>query len=128
MPLFLESYTIPSDLPQQDLVRAMRTMNRGTDIAVLRCAYDLAAGKAWTVTEAGSEDDVRRSFLSVEFPLTLDTVAPVSSPAALDALAQPDFIFEPSRTRPADAGAARGDSLPPSRPAAGPAPHDTPQR
>ncbi len=96
MPLFLETYTIPSDLPHADIVRAMREVDRGTSVRMLRCGYNLTAGQAWCVSEAQDEDEIRRGFLKVEFPFTLDQVSPVESATMIDAMAQPDSIFDPS--------------------------------
>jgi len=90
MPVYLETYTIPFDLPAQDLVNAMRRVNRGSDVNMLQCGYSLSDGKVFCLTEAPSEESVRHSFDLVEFPITLDLVT------ALDGL------FQPGQTRSAD--------------------------
>ncbi len=96
MPLFLETYTIPSDIRGEDIIRAMKKVDRGTGVSMLRCGYNLTAGQAWCVSEAQDEDEIRRGFLKVEFPFTLDQISPVESATMIDAMAQPDGIFDPS--------------------------------
>jgi hypothetical protein len=110
MPLFLETYTIPHDLPAPDLVRGLRRVNRGTAVNVLRCAYNLSEGKVWCLTEAGNVGQIRQASWAMPFAFTLDTVAPVDPnwketdrlPLPLDERQYLDGVVDPSRTAPAD--------------------------
>lgn len=106
MPLFLETYTIPHDLPQQDLVFGLRRVNRGSDVTMLRCAYNLAAGKAWCITDAPDEAALRNAVAEMEFAFTLDDVRPAVATDALDRMPGVDRVFDPRSTSPADVGAA----------------------
>lgn len=106
MPLFLETYTIPHDLPPQDLVFGLRRVNRGLDVTMLRCAYNLSAGKAWCLTAAASEAALRNAVARMEFAFTLDDVRPAASADALDRMPGVDRVFDPRRTSPDDVGAA----------------------
>jgi hypothetical protein len=94
MPLFLETYTVPSDIHAQDIVRAMKKVDRGSAVSVLRGGYNLTEGKAWCASEAESVEEIRRGFLTIEVPFTLDQVAPVGSATMIDVIAQPDGIFD----------------------------------
>lgn len=92
MTLYLEKYTIPHDLPEQDIVYAMRRVNRGHDIRVLHCFYSLSGGSLWCLTEAPNEAAVRRGLGQIQFAVTLDELVPL------------DGGFDPAETRPADVG------------------------
>jgi hypothetical protein len=104
MPLFLERYTIPHDLPEQDLVYGMRKVKRGSDATPLRCAYSLSDGVAWCITEAPSAEAVRRGFERIEFPFKLDSVEPAASTDVLERLPHRDGIFDPRETSPSEVG------------------------
>jgi hypothetical protein len=104
MPLFLETYTIPHDLPAQDLIYGLRKVNRGTDVRMLRCAYSMREGRAWCVTEAPSEVAVRNASLSMQFAFTLDNVARVDSPDAIDRIANLEGRFECDLAQPKAVG------------------------
>ena len=110
MPLFLETYTIPHDLPAPELVSGLREVNRSTAIKVLRCAYNLSEGKVWCLTEADSAEQIRGASWVMPFAFTLDTVTAVAPgwkesgrvPLPLDERQHLDGVIDPSETRPAD--------------------------
>jgi hypothetical protein len=106
MPLFLEIYTIPHDLPEQDLVYGLRRVNRGSGVTTQRCAYNLTAGRAWCLTEAPDEATLRSAVTRMEFAFTLDDVRPADSSDLLDRMAGVDRVFDPRATSPGDVGAA----------------------
>jgi len=94
MALYLERYTIPHDLPEQDIVFAMRQLNRGGDVHVRQCFYSLGGGAIWCLTEASNEAAIRRGLGEIPFAATLDEAIPL------------DGAFDPAHTRPADVGRA----------------------
>lgn len=94
MALYLERYTIPHDLPEQDIVFAMRQLNRGGDVHVRQCFYSLSGGAIWCLTEAPNEAAIRRGLGEIPFAATLEEATPL------------DGAFDPAQTRPADAGHA----------------------
>ncbi|HZU77133.1 MAG TPA: hypothetical protein VFA70_10245 [Dehalococcoidia bacterium] len=110
MALFLETYTIPHDLPAPDLVRGLQKVNRDTSVEVLRCAYNLSEGKVWCLTEAASAEQIKQASWVMPFAFTLDTVTPVDSswqassrvPLPLEERTKLDGVIEPDRTRPMD--------------------------
>src|SRR5581483_10312855 len=92
MALYLEKYTIPHDLPEQDIVFAMRKLNRGGDVHVRQCFYSLSGGAIWCLTEAPDEAAMRRGLGEISFAATLDEAILL------------DGAFDPAHTRPADVG------------------------
>ncbi len=102
MALFLETYTIPHDVPQQDLVYGLRQVNRGTGVTVVRCGYSLSDGTMWCVTEAPNEDALRNAALKMQFAFTLDRIEPVASADVIDTMPRLDAVFDPRETRPSD--------------------------
>jgi hypothetical protein len=109
MPLFLETYTIPHDLPAPELVRGLQRVNRGTGVQVLRCAYNLTDGRVWCLSEAASAEQLRRASWVMPFAFTLDTIVAVDPswkeskriPMPLDERIKLDGVIEPDRTNPA---------------------------
>jgi hypothetical protein len=95
MPIFLEKYTIPFDLPERDLLYALRRVSRGTAVRMLWCGFRLNTGAVWCLTEAPNETAIRRGMGQVDFAFTLDTVEPL------------DGVFDPSSTPPAGIGTDR---------------------
>jgi len=106
MPYFLEQYTIPHDLPPEDIVYNMRRMNRRSDARALRCGYSLGEGTAWCLTEAPDASAVREGMGEVTFALTLDEVQEVDPSFDFASLGRVDRIFDPSHTSPAEVGDA----------------------
>ncbi len=104
MPLFVETYTIPHDLPEQDLVFGLRRVNRGGKVRMLRCAYNLSGGKAWCLTEAPSEAVLRNAVAQMEFAFNLEEVRPTDSMDVLDGMPGADRVFDPRNTSPNDVG------------------------
>jgi hypothetical protein len=110
MALFLETYTIPHDLPAPELVRGLQEINRGTDVSVVRCAYNLTDGKVWCLADAGSLEQLRRAAWAMPFAFTLDTVATVDPgwkesarmPLPVDEATRLDGVIDPQKTRPVD--------------------------
>ena len=102
MSLFLETYTIPHDIPAPALVRGLRQVNRGTEVTMLRCGYSLSDGVMWCVTDAPSEEALRRAVLKMDFAFTLESVRLVDSPDAVDRMPGLDAVFDPRETRPSD--------------------------
>jgi hypothetical protein len=109
--LFLETYTIPHDLPADDLVYALRRVNRKTDVDVVRCAYNLSDGKVWSLTRAESVEQVREAAWVMPFAFTLDAVIAIDPawqesermPLPLDERQKLDAVIVPDRTTPAEA-------------------------
>ncbi|HLZ69893.1 MAG TPA: hypothetical protein VKV26_08295 [Dehalococcoidia bacterium] len=93
MALYLERYTIPHDLPEEDIVYTMRRLSRG-DVHVQRCFYSLSGGLLWCLTDAPDEAAIRRGLGRIRFAATLDALAPL------------DGAFDPRATRPGDVGEA----------------------
>ncbi len=94
MALYLEKYTIPHDLPAEDIVYGMQQVNRGGDVCILRCFYSLSGGALWCLTEAPNESAIRRGLGEIQFAFTLDGLTVL------------DGVFDPAETRPSDAGNA----------------------
>lgn len=94
MTLYLEKYTMPHDLPEQDIVFAMRQLNRGGDVHVRHCFYSLSGGSLWCLTEAPNAAAIRRGLGEIPFAATLEEATPL------------DGAFDPAHTRPADVGQA----------------------
>lgn len=86
MPVFLDTHTIASDLPGEDILRAARRVNQVAGVEMLLCGYNRDAGKVWCVTTAPDEAAVRQAHQQVDFAFSCDDVT------QLDELVDPAAI------------------------------------
>ena len=67
MSRFLDTHTVPG-VGRDAILEACKAMNAAPGVTFVACHYDLSEGKVFCLTEAESEEVVRRAHANINLP------------------------------------------------------------
>ena len=67
MSRFLDTHTVPG-VGREEILQACTAMKAAAGVTFIACHYDLSEGKVFCLTEAETEEPVRRAHANISLP------------------------------------------------------------